>query len=68
MKKAQVCTFLLLIIANFSLIAQNEPQTKKLYARIDNYLNEGSKNGFSGAIAADYRHDLARVNLQGNIP
>ena len=51
MKKAQVCTFLLLIIANFSLIAQNEPQSKKLYARIDNYLSEGSKNGFSGAIA-----------------
>ena len=51
MNKTHLCFILLLIVANHSLIAQNEPQSKKLYARIDNYLNAGSENGFSGAIA-----------------
>ncbi len=51
MNKAHLYTILLLIVANYSLVGQNIPQSKKLNSRIDNYLNAGSKNGFSGAIA-----------------
>lgn len=51
MNKTHLYTILLVIIANYSLIGQNKLQSKILNSRIDNYLNAGSKNGFSGAIA-----------------
>ncbi|MDC6388557.1 serine hydrolase [Maribacter sp. PR1] len=51
MNKTHLYTILLVIIANYSLIGQNKLQSKILNSRIDNYLNAGAKNGFSGAIA-----------------
>ena len=51
MNKTHLFFVLLLIITNYSLFGQNKPESKNLNSRIDNYLNAGSKNGFSGAIA-----------------
>lgn len=51
MKTVQIFTILLLISVNNTLFAQKNNQSSALYSRINNYLEHGTKHGFSGAIA-----------------
>jgi CubicO group peptidase (beta-lactamase class C family) len=51
MNKTNFYFILLLIFANTVSYAQKKTQSNSLYSRIDTYLTEASKNGFSGAIS-----------------
>jgi len=51
MIKRQFCIILLVLVISVVSHAQNESRAGALYARIDQYLSAGSKNGFSGAIS-----------------
>jgi CubicO group peptidase (beta-lactamase class C family) len=50
MKTAQFFTILFLISINSISFAQKNTQSSVLYSNINNYLEHGTKNGFSGAI------------------
>ena len=51
MNKRQFHIILLLLLIHAGTNAQNDYLAETLYARINNYLEDGSQNGFSGAIA-----------------
>ncbi|MEJ2583544.1 MAG: serine hydrolase [Robiginitalea sp.] len=51
MNKRQFHIILFLLLIHAGSNAQNDYMAETLYARINNYLEDGSQNGFSGAIA-----------------
>ena len=51
MNKRQFHIILFLLLIHTGSNAQNESRAETLHARMNNYLEAGSQNGFSGAIA-----------------
>jgi len=47
----RISVFVLVLVSIFNANAQQKTATKLLYTKIDTYLSNGAKNGFSGAIS-----------------